>query len=348
MNENIENLNLDDFLKNGCLIQKPFSQMIYIGCGLIRDESGEFFLSNFYNTEFQRYSAKDIFYVQKETFLAWLSRQNLDHCSLVEQQNFDKEFQRDVLKCKNLFEVNTNLKKLVAVTRCEYKNLNQDHPLGNLVKLSSLEGFLYGLWHGEGGFIGVSPEPLFVRNGDRWQTVSLAGTIDQSTLDFRDVLLNDRKERNEHQFVIDDMKQSLSTIADEIKQEETKVVVFGPMAHLKTDLSFKLKNDDTKQLTQSLSPSAALGGHPKAESLRCLKELNYYEYEKDQRYFGGVMGLSDAQDCFGLVAIRNLFWDNVEHSAFIHSGCGIVKESQPDKELLEVQNKRHSIEKFFL
>ena len=69
--------------------------------------------------------------------------------------------------------------------------------------------------------------------------------------------------------------------------------------------------------------------------------INYFEMEKEERVFGGVLGIEADDYNFGLVAIRNLFWNNSEVT--IHSGCGVVKESVISKELNEVRSKRTTI-----
>ena len=91
--------------------------------------------------------------------------------------------------------------------------------------------------------------------------------------------------------------------------------------------------------------TAALGGYPHKKSQEKLKKLAYYAKEKENRLFGGVFGLDTPNYTLGLVMIRNVQWKSNKY--FIHSGCGVVNSSQPEKELKEIINKRESIESMF-
>ena len=69
----------------------------------------------------------------------------------------------------------------------------------------SSEGFLYGAWNTEGGFLGFTPEMLFSFSKKNISLMALAGTASHPGPS----LFRDLKEMQEHQFVIQGLKDSL-------------------------------------------------------------------------------------------------------------------------------------------
>src|SRR6185295_18356194 len=75
------------------------------------------------------------------------------------------------------------------------------------------------------GFLGASPERLFRRIGTDIVTEAIAGTTKRGeTLQEDDLLaenlLNSSKNQYEHQFVVNDLKNKLSDLCEELSVEE--------------------------------------------------------------------------------------------------------------------------------
>lgn len=338
----------EKFLANGFLIQSPRSDDVFIGVNLTKSEKGEFLVDSFYHTKSYRMSPESLYKIQLSELLKVVDKWGGDFFEIGSPVDKDQEFLKDLHEIKDFFERDQKLEKLVAVTECEYAIVKGEHPIFNLKKLSELQGAVYGHWREQKGVLGVSPEPLFYKDNEKVFVRSLAGTISTEDANYAVTLLNDKKERHEHQLVIDDICQKLGDHIQNLKIEETSVRSFGKMAHLQTDMHFKTADLSSFNLINCLSPTAALGGFPKDKTQDYLKQLNYFHLEEDERYFGGVLGIDLGGISFALVGIRNIFWDHTQNKAHIHSGCGVVRESIPEKELDEVRRKRESIAGFFL
>lgn len=333
------------FTQSGLIMQKPESDILFLGVGIQEKESGEYTQHTFFGDSATSYSAAQIFQTTVDQFIARCQQELGDRLELAGLQDYDDQFTSDVVKSLKWI-AEKKIDKIVNVTKKSYQALNLGHPLSGIAKLSKLNGSLYGHWINGEGVIGVSPEPLYIYNGESWSTRALAGTIQTGQENYETTLLEDQKELFEHRLVIDDIKEKLEPHAKRIDLDQTTVLNYGQIAHLKTDIRFELvKESNEKHLVSSLAPTAALGGYPYKESLRLMKRLKYYQYDKDERTFGGIVSFRNGEHSWAVVAIRNLNWDQAGY--YIHSGCGIVGNSIPEKELREIRSKRKTIESVY-
>lgn len=347
---NLSDLNknfLNHFFVNGFMIQSPVDGKIFLGAGLVKSAKGPFFVDSFYHTKSYHLMPESLVAIERDDFLEGIRELIPQRLELLNIQNSDDDFVQDFEAIQKIFSLEPDLKKIVSVAHSEYKMQQGRHPLGCLADFVKLEGSLYGHWRDGKGVLGVSPEPLYVKQGQNFFVRSLAGTIATDVSNYEYLLTNDKKERYEHQLVIDDICQKLTGKAEELIVGETLVRSFGKMAHLQTDIHFQSAELSSESIVKLLGPTAALGGYPQDLSNSYLRQLSYYKREKEERYFGGVLGLDIEDLSFALVGIRNIFWDSHKKLAEIHSGCGVVRESLIMKELREIRRKRDSIARIF-
>src|SRR5690606_20866263 len=120
------------------------------------------------------------------------------------------------------------------------------------------------------------------------KTFALAGT---AKLEKKEELLNSQKDRHEHNLVIQDIEEKLRPFVTSIQISETGLHPYKSIVHLKTNIEGELREDvNFTERTNSLSPTAALGGYPKEASLNFLKTCSYGR-KYPERYFGSAMGL---------------------------------------------------------
>jgi menaquinone-specific isochorismate synthase len=209
----------------------------------------------------------------------------------------------------------------------------------------------YGYFSKTEGLLGLTPEVLFERNDEHIKTMALAGTQvkDQSDRALKSdtdcSLLNDQKERCEHQYVIEKIKSTLATFG-EVHVGETQILELPTLRHLYTEISCnrtikieKTKIENDKNLIEIIHPTPALGIYSsRGFDWRWLHGLNH----QDQRArFGAPFGFSTKTKSLVLVGIRNLQWNTTGSNIF--SGCGIVSNSQLEKEWKELRAKRQSV-----
>ncbi len=204
----------------------------------------------------------------------------------------------------------------------------------------------YGFWSENEGMLGATPEILFSRApGKAFETVALAGTRAKSeTTNAAQALLADPKERYEHQLVIEDLKSQLSGIGD-VAIGSTEAVELPTLYHLKTRIQARprgtLSFDDFVKL---LHPTPALGVSPRAFG---FQEMLRWDDSLVRRRFGAPFGATfatlEGQREHCLVAIRNIQWDSKRIQ--LGSGCGVVPESDLQREWSELSLKRDSVKR---
>ena len=203
----------------------------------------------------------------------------------------------------------------------------------------SHEGFLYGAWNENGGVLGFTPETLFSFSERNISLMALAGTAPWPGPS----LFHDPKEMQEHEWVIQSLKEALGQTVN-WNSSHTTEKKFGSLKHLCTNMEGALKQSaDFNLLCQKLHPTAALGGFPKQAAFNWLREN---PQQKDRGHFGAPFGFFDGKDKgFCLITLRGIEWDS--QGFRIGAGCGLVKNSILQKEWRELTLKRNQIKQFF-
>ena len=165
------------------------------------------------------------------------------------------------------------------------------------------------------------------------QTVAIAGTRvagDQGRLP----LMEDPKERREHQVVIDAIAESLAGMG-EVRVHATGVAQYPNLSHLKTPISVTLGEGTTfDRLVRALHPTPAVNGAPREEALALIDR---YEAVDRGRYGGPVGWVDAAGNGAWAVGIRSAELDGSRARLF--AGVGVVADSDPAAELAETRAK---------
>jgi isochorismate synthase EntC len=229
------------------------------------------------------------------------------------------------------------------ISNCEMTKKNLLNLIFSLMEENkSTKNYLYGYWDfdSEEGFLGASPELLFVQEQKKVETYALAGTFAN-----KKKLENDKnKLYREHDLVVDGMIKELSVFGTVLK-ENTSIMRLKDFSHLKSNLTLDLKNEfQFEFLLSALHPTPALGAFPKKQGQNWLK---YLEQSIQKRFFYcspfGVSLGDHFSLCIGV--IRGLQWK--KRSIFLTAGGGVIKESQLDEEWNEILLKLGSIKKSF-
>ena len=191
--------------------------------------------------------------------------------------------------------------------------------------------------------IGASPELLVAVDNGTIRSHPLAGTTARTgdpTTDARLAaeLLASTKNQIEHRVVVDAVHDTLLPFCSYLDWEaEPSVVAVANVQHLGTRVEGKLNRDTTAvELALLLSPTPALGGHPRDEALRLIAEHE----GMNRGLYGGTIGWCDAQgNGTFAVTIRCAEFDDTRTRARLFAGGGIVADSDPLAELAETQAK---------
>ncbi len=194
------------------------------------------------------------------------------------------------------------------------------------------------------GLIGASPELLIAVNGQDVRSHPLAGTVARTGDPETDhqlaiELIASTKNQLEHRIVIDMVHDTLLPWCSYLDwQPEPSIVEVANVQHLGTEISGRLSEPKVSvlELAYALSPTPALGGHPRKESLAQIKKVEGFERGR----YGGAVGYVDANgDGIFAVTIRCAELNEDRTQARLFAGGGIVGDSDPDSELAETQAK---------
>jgi len=189
-------------------------------------------------------------------------------------------------------------------------------------------------------FYGASPELLASVHGRALSTMALAGSSGRGDTDAADrrlgqALLDSPKERQEHDIVVDKMRGRLRPLTDSLAIAPPSLLKLSNIQHINRPIHGLLKQPSgILPLVEALHPTPALGGAPRPEAMRLIRELEPIP----RGWYGAPVGWIDSRlDGQFAVAIRSAVAQ--EARAWIYAGAGIVADSQPQREWEETELK---------
>lgn len=207
--------------------------------------------------------------------------------------------------------------------------------------------WVYGYWDQNEGLLGATPEFLFYMDQSGTQSMALAGTAPLEPKNDRLPLLQDQKELLEHQLVVTDIKNRLSVFGN-VSVSDTKELVLPTLKHIQTMIHIDEKPNPI-ELVSFMHPTPALGVSPRNFGYQWMQEL---PEQKDRHFHGGAFYFDTNEFQVALVCIRNLMWKNFVKTDSdkstelrIGAGCGLVTDSQLDREWNEILLKIKSVKK---
>jgi len=115
--------------------------------------------------------------------------------------------------------------------------------------------------------------------------------------------------------------------------------------HIQTDIKAELRNDfSLKKIIEKLHPTPAVCGFPKDLSQKFILENEGY----NRSFYTGFLGelnFSDNKTSELYVNLRCMEIENQKVRFYI--GCGITKDSDPEKEFFETVNKSVTMKSLF-
>jgi salicylate biosynthesis isochorismate synthase/menaquinone-specific isochorismate synthase len=194
-------------------------------------------------------------------------------------------------------------------------------------------------------FVGASPELLVRREGQRAQTVALAGTTRRSADPAVDDHLGERllhssKDREEQAIVTRRIERTLEPVSLWVASADEPVLVrVQNVQHLATPIRAQLAEPlAAVELAGLLHPTPAVGGEPREVALPLIPALEGL----DRGWYAGAVGWTDlSEDGEFCVALRCALLR--ERVARLYSGNGIVRDSVPAEELAETEVKLEAL-----
>ncbi|RZJ72174.1 isochorismate synthase [Flavobacterium sp.] len=247
----------------------------------------------------------------------------------------------EILVAKGVSAIRNGDFEKVVLSRLEEIPIGDFDALDAFGKLAANypSAFVYLWFHPETDiWMAATPEKLLEANGKDFATMALAGT---QKFQGETEVSWPKKEKEEQRFVTDFIWNGLEGLVSDIEIGAPYTTKAGNLLHIRTDISGTLNDAaDLGEVISILHPTPAVCGLPKAESKQFI--LDNEGYGRD--YYAGFLGELNLQD--GTDLYVNLRCMKVKDGvAQLFIGCGITKDSEPEKEFFETVNKSLTIRK---
>lgn len=204
--------------------------------------------------------------------------------------------------------------------------------------------YMYFLENADGfSILGTSPEDLLRIKNRKATVLPIAGTRRRGKDEADDIkleenLLNDPKELAEHTMLVDLGRNDLGRVCKygTVKVSEfMKIQKYSHVMHIVSKVEGELEDDvHPIDALKSCFPAGTVSGAPK---IRAMQLISNFENEERNIYAGAVGYIDFSGNLDMCIAIRTLF--AVDGKIYWQAGAGIVADSVPDKEALEIKNK---------
>ncbi|WP_281232538.1 chorismate-binding protein [Flavobacterium gelatinilyticum] len=260
----------------------------------------------------------------------------------IDDSGFDPEakFQYEYLVAQGVQAIKNEEFKKVVLSRSEEVPLaafDYIETFRHLVQLYPAT-FCYCFFHPKIGlWMGATPEKLLKANGNVFETMALAGTQKDNP---EKEIVWEQKEKDEQQYVTDFIVKRLKEFAASVVVSEPYSLKAGSIWHIKTDISGVLNENSTlEEVVDTLHPTPAVCGLPKKKAKVFIIENENY----NRTFYTGFLGELNSTFA-GDHASSDLFvnlrcMQIQDEKAILYMGCGITRESIPEKEWEESVNK---------
>ncbi len=230
---------------------------------------------------------------------------------------------------ENIRNGNTYLLNLTFPTRIE-----TELTLEEIFRISVAKYKL--LYHND--FVVFSPE-IFVRIKEGMiSSYPMKGTIDASIPSAMKVILEDEKEKAEHNTIIDLIRNDLSMVADKVAVKRYRYIdrIRTPekeLLQVSSEITGELMKGYKEHLGDIITkmlPAGSVTGAPKRETVRIITGCEKY----NRGWYTGVFGVFDGKELDSAVMIR--FIERDSEGLIFKSGGGITYLSDPVREYEEL------------
>ena len=201
---------------------------------------------------------------------------------------------------------------------------------------------------GEVKLVGASPEMLIKVSGKTVYTYPIAGTRKRGKNDEEDARLaadlrSDEKECAEHAMLVDLARNDLGRISVPGTVRVPKLMEverFSHVSHMVSSVVGEIAPAYTPMdVLRATFPAGTVSGAPKLRAMEII-----HEQEKGNRgFYAGTVGYMDFRGNMDMcITLRTMCIEN-DDTAVIQSGAGIVKDSVPEKEYLEILQKAKAL-----
>lgn len=203
--------------------------------------------------------------------------------------------------------------------------------------------FMFYLNMGDHVLIGASPEDLVRVNGDRVETLPIAGTRKRGATDAEDDalsedLLNDPKECAEHTMLVDLARNDVGRISKPgtVRVEKMMTIQkFSHVIHMVSRVAGEREPSfDALDGLCACFPAGTVSGAPKVRAMEIIDEM---EHRGRGFYAGAAVYFDGRGNLDSCISIRTMLLKDGRVS--VRAGAGIVADSDPKSEQVETRSK---------
>lgn len=239
--------------------------------------------------------------------------------------------------------------QVVLASKYEYRFSGELFGLYKQLRVVNPSAFMFFMKFGDVITMGASPELLVHSDpAGRTSIEALAGTIKRGKTPAEDAalareLLSDPKEIAEHNMLVDLARNDVGRVSriGSVKIDDLMYIKrLSHVQHICSLVSGRLGQGRTAfDALAAAFPAGTLVGAPKIEAAKMITELEGYE----RGPYGGTVGYFGYNgDSMHAVNIRSL--SAIGNKLFLHTGSGIVYDSQAGREYREISDKKDAMD----
>ena len=307
-----------------------------------------FFAENFKEKGFvfAPFDGNEIILIPKKECIKWetqitVRKEMVDFDSREQTQDTFAKSKFETLVQKAIDAIEKGIFNKVVISREEIVTLTDFDCITVFKKLikNYSAAFCYCWYHPKIGlWMGATPERLLKAKKDKFYTMALAGT---KAGEVAENTVWSAKESIEQQIVTDFIVENLKEITTEVSVSSPYTLKAGKLLHILTDIEGVVKpNSNLRAIINVLHPTPAVCGVPKTVAKDFILKNEDYQ----RQYYTGFLG--ELNFCgFNNKAIKSDLYVNLRcmqiknNQAHLYIGCGITKQSLPEKEWEESVNK---------
>lgn len=303
---------------------------------------------------FAPFDGSQIILIPKRQSVRWeshfLSFEENHHSDFASAENNQDKEHFEALVQKGIDAINNGTFNKVVLSREEIIDVPAFDVVAVFEKLVRTypSAFTYCWYHPKIGlWMGATPERLLKSKKNKFYTMALAGT---QPFNGSSKVSWENKEKEEQQFVTDFILDNLKNVTSEVAISSPYTLKAGNVMHIKTDIEGIINEDSTlEQVVSILHPTPAVCGLPKS----IAKDFILKNEEYDRQYYTGFLGELNFKSSNFEKAKSDLFVNLrclqiKDKQAHLYVGCGITKDSIPEKEWIETVNKSLTMKKIII
>ena len=198
----------------------------------------------------------------------------------------------------------------------------------------------YKVYHKD-EFIFFSPEPFIKIKNNTISSYPMKGTIDATIPNAESVILDDKKEKAEHNTIVDLIRNDISIVAKNVTVPRFRYInkiesEYKSILQVSSEIQGTVKSAFENKLGDllfSLLPAGSISGAPKPKTVEIIKETEGIS----RGYYTGICGIFNGSDVDSCVMIRYI--EQEGNQLYYRSGGGITHLSQLDAEYKETLQK---------